>query len=278
MRKRKVFFFLALLVLMVSFVFSAHALAATNNTGADDGSDCGCSESGSSSSTSESSGWSAGYGTQTGVTNDNGGRNNQAIQNGNNQNANLIWVNLISIAVVAAIVIMLIRYRKSTKPEREADKTKNAEPGFVVSHDGVNERKPEASDNTVLQQTKRVFLQIQEAQRTGDINIVEPYVGQELYQMLERQQSAGGAGGRTESKTRVEIRDLRIVRRASENGTDKRIVRIQSRSADITEQSGKEEDKPVINGYGYMNTFYYTMERAEGETMWKLAQIRSESI
>lgn len=278
MKKRSAFFFVLLLVLTVSFLFAAPALAETSGAESEDGSDCGCSETGSSISASESSGWGAGYGTQTRGATDSGRQEDQAVQNDHNDSVNLIWVNLISISVAAAIVIMLIRYRKSTKKEQMADKTKDTKAGTVMPLERSNERKPDASDKTVLLLAEQLFMQLYDAQRTGDIKILKPNVGQELYQELERQQNANGAGAQTDLRTRAELRNLRIVRRLSENGTDMMIIRVQARLIDRSGQGGEEESKPELNQNAFLKTSYYTMERAEGEMKWKLTQIRRESI
>lgn len=278
MRKSRCFFLTLLLCLTASFLFSAQALAETNGAESDDGSDCGCSETGSSISASESSGWGAGYGTQTGGATDSGRQEDQAIQNDGNDSVNLIWVNLISISVAAAVVVMLIRYRKSTKTEQKADKGKDTKAGLDMSLDRSNEQKPEACDKTVLKLAEQLFIQLSVAQRTGDIKLLEPYVGHEFYQELERQQNANCAVAQAKTRTRAELRNLRIVRRVSENSTDKMIVRVQARLIDLSEQSDKGEDRPEINKDGFMNTSFYTMERAEGEMKWKLTKIRRESI
>lgn len=266
-----------LLVLTANLLLGAHALAETTGAESDDGSDCGCSESGASISTSGSSEWGAGYGTQNGGAGDSVQQADRAIQNDSNDGVNLIWVNLISIAVVAAIVVMLLRYRKSANPKQKAEKAKNARPELAISPDGSKERKPAASDKTVLKLAERLFMQMQEARLTGDIRLLEPHVGRELYQFLEREQNANGAGNRTKPQPCAEIRNLRIVRRETANGTDRLIVRIQERSIDRSEQGDKEEVGPGTNDAGRMKTSFYTMERAEGETIWKLTQIRRES-
>ena len=96
-------------------LISSQALAEASDTGSEDGSDCGCSESGLSISANDLSGKGAGYGTRTGDAANGEQQEEQSIQKDGNDGLNLIWVNLISIAVVAGIVIMLIRYRRLTK-------------------------------------------------------------------------------------------------------------------------------------------------------------------
>lgn len=119
-------------------LISTHAFAEANVTGSEDGSDCGCSESGLSISENDLSGQGAGYGTRTGDAADGEQQEEQAIQNDSGDGINLIWVNLISIAVVAGIVVMLIRYRKSMKSEKNDEKDKEIKDGFVIRNDRSN--------------------------------------------------------------------------------------------------------------------------------------------
>ena len=130
----------SLLVILAAGILltSTQAFAEANDTGAEDGSDCGCSESGLGISANDLSGQGAGYGTRTGDAADGEQQEGQSIQNDGNDSINLIWVNLISIAVVAGIVVMLIRYRKSVKSEKKDEKDKEIKDGFVIRKDRSN--------------------------------------------------------------------------------------------------------------------------------------------
>ena len=121
MKKKRKILITVLFGLTVNFLIISNAFADAYDAGSDDGSDCGCSESGSSISASESSGWGTGYGTQTAGATDSVQQEAQAVQADSQDSVNLIWVNFISATVVAGIIVMLIRYRKSTKTEKKDD-------------------------------------------------------------------------------------------------------------------------------------------------------------
>ena len=126
MKKNRGFFLVLLFGLTASFLFNAQALAETNNSESNDGSDCGCSESGSSIYSNETSGLGTGYGSQTGSITERGLQDDPTIQIEGNESPSLIWVNLISIIVVLIIVVMLVRYRKSVKTEQDIKKKKGS--------------------------------------------------------------------------------------------------------------------------------------------------------
>jgi len=277
MKKYRIICFTLLLILMANLTFGARALAETADSGSSDGSDCGCSDSGTGTYVGETSRRNAGYRTSADGIDESGQQEDQIYRAESDESTSLIWINLISFGVVAATFVMVVRYRKSNKKEQDADQDKGTPSGFGFLRDELNEWQSFFCEKTLINLTEQLFSQLQEALSAGNIKSLEPWLGRELYQRLDQQLRLNCTEERKKPTVSVEIRNARIVRYDNENRGDALNIRIQARLIKYAEPCTTGEVASERSNGDIFVVSVCTMERAKGETNWKLTQIRRES-
>lgn len=227
----------ALLLLTALCLPGTRALAESSGAETSGDSDCGCSETGSGAYASETSGWSSGYGSTDDET-EPAQAEERLYDPQTDGGINLIGINVITLAVLGAIVVMLVKSRKAKH-----------------SGETVAQNSGEAGDAELAALAARLYAAVRRANSAAELEAHKDSIERAFYYRLVRRfetepAEAGGA--------RVDVETAKVERRWFETGREAAYVNISARLED-----------------GAAETAVCRLVRAEGANEWKLSQIRT---
>jgi hypothetical protein len=228
----------ALLLFAALCLPNARAFAESSGAETSGDSDCGCSETGSGAYASETSGWSSGYGSTDDET-EPAQAEERLYDPQTDGGINLIGINVITLAVLGAIVVMLVKNRKA---KHSGETTAQKSGGNL-------------GDAELAALAARLYAAVRRANSAAELEAHKDSIERVYYYRLVRrfETESAEAGG-----ARVDVESAQLERRWFETGREAAYVNISARLED-----------------GAVETAVCKLVRAEGADEWKLSQIRT---
>lgn len=141
--------------------------------------------------------------------------------------------NLFTIAIIAIVVIVILRYKKSGKQGGSSVYQAAAEePGLPL--ETLKQKDPNFNEQAFLEKVGNWYIQMQDAWEQKRWEPMRAIMTDALYSQMERQLQELISANRTNHVDRVAVLDARIVRYAVEGDNDVLVVRLSTRICDYT--------------------------------------------
>jgi len=271
MKLKRTLWLSLVLILTISMTFGMHASADYPHPLLYDDSDCGCSETGSGTSESGSAGRGAYGDASQNVAADDAQPDGQAEQYQATESVNLIWLNLITLGVVSAIIVMLVHHRKAQRSTNEGTDSPAASEASQNGHMRLSASYSEAS---IIQSAEEIFLQLSQALRNGVIRPLASSLGKELYQRLEQQLHSGGHADAILPSAVIALQSARVIRRASAGEEASALVQINAEVMENTEFRNDGSAGTLSGNTKHAVAYLCTLAHTGDNTNWILTQVR----